>query len=150
MRMGVEGPKRQAYDKGKMRERSSLASSCSSWAVSQKKELFLTDVSESAVISQCSIWQVLSLKLEGVEENQPCGVRNGVLQDLFFWSSSEGWRCSFRGLYTWKYVCKVVRSPTRLSNERGEGTGGRSTVLGSGGKVQCVLHHLHRSPAAMK
>lgn len=82
--MGVEGPKRQTYDKGKMRGRSSLASSCSSWAVSQKKELFLTDVSESAVISQCSIWQVLSLKLEGVEENQPCGVRNGVLQDLFF------------------------------------------------------------------
>lgn len=95
MRMGVEGPKRQAYDKGKIRGRSSLASSCSSWAVSQKKELFLTDVSESAVISQCSIWQVLSLKLEGVEENQPCGVRNGVLQDLFFLEQLRGLEVQF-------------------------------------------------------
>lgn len=44
IRMGMEGPKRQAYDKGKRRQRSSLVSSCSSCAVSQRRELFLTDV----------------------------------------------------------------------------------------------------------
>lgn len=61
IRMGVKGPKREACDKGKIRWRSSLVSS-SSCAVSRREELFLTHMSEPAVIGLFSIRKVLPIK----------------------------------------------------------------------------------------
>lgn len=114
IRMGVKGPKRQAYDKGKIRQRSRLVSSCSSCAVSQRKELFLTDVSEPAVMGPFSIRRVLPLKLKGVEGSRQRGVRNWVLhasgfgaalscggvglEDCMIGNTSAGWGWLLHGI----------------------------------------------------
>lgn len=96
--MGVEGLKRQAYDKGKIRWRSSLVSPCSSCAVSRRREPFLTDAFEPAVIGPFSRRQGLPVKLEGVAENQQHGVRNWVLRASGFGAAL---RCGCVGVDVW-------------------------------------------------
>lgn len=58
--------------------------------MSWRKDLFLTHMSEPAVIGLCGIRKVLPIKLESVEESQQHGVRNWVLHSSGFKAPLKG------------------------------------------------------------
>lgn len=79
--------------------------------MSWRKRLFLTHISEPAVIGLFGIRKVLPIKLESVEESQQHGVRNWVLCASVLGAALKGGCVGLEACIDQKYIWRWGISP---------------------------------------